>query len=114
MKLFTVKEANDLLPTIIPKLVSIGELYVVIDGLRAEARAAAGASNLGGGMEGGTGYVNTLYQIGKHTTEIHEVGVTALLKEAQDAQGVEVDLLDGGEHLQLGLDQVLQEAVQGG
>lgn len=75
MKLFTVSEANDLLPGVIPKLRSIRDLYVVIDGLRAEARAAAGASNLGGGMEGGTGYVNTLYQIGKHTTEIHEMGI---------------------------------------
>lgn len=75
MKLFTVTEANELLPVVIPKLIMIRDLYAVIDGLRSEARAAAGASNLGGGMEGGTGYVNTLYQIGKHTTEIHEIGI---------------------------------------
>lgn len=75
MKLFTLREANDLLPEVIPKLTAIRALYVVIDGLRPEARAAAGASNLGGGMEGGTDYVNTLYQIGKHTTEIHELGI---------------------------------------
>lgn len=75
MKLFTVREANELLPDVIPKLEAIRDLYVIIDGLRAEARAAAGASSLGGGMEGGTGYVNTLYQIGKHTTEIHELGI---------------------------------------
>ena len=75
MKIFTVREANDLLPDVIPKLVAIRDLYAVIDSLRPEARAAAGASNLGGGMEGGTGYVNTLYQIGKHTTEIHEMGI---------------------------------------
>lgn len=75
MKLFTVREANELLPMVIPKLVSIRELYSVVDGLRAEARAAAGASNLGGGMAGGTGYVNTLYQIGKYTTELHALGI---------------------------------------
>ncbi|MEQ1605647.1 MAG: DUF2203 domain-containing protein [Pyrinomonadaceae bacterium] len=75
MKLFTVREANELLPDIIPKLTAIRDLYVVIDSLRAEARAAAGASNLGGGMEGGTAYVNTLYHIGKYTTEIHELGI---------------------------------------
>ena len=26
-------------------------------------------------MEGGTEYVNTLYEIGKYTTEIHDLGV---------------------------------------
>ncbi len=36
-------------------------------------RAAAGASNFGGGMRGGTAYINTLYKIGKLTTEILEL-----------------------------------------
>jgi len=75
MKLFTLAEANSLLPEIAPKLKSIQRLYVHVESLRAEARAAAGASDFGGGMEGGTGYVNTLYQIGKLTTEIHELGI---------------------------------------
>jgi hypothetical protein len=75
MKLFTVSEANELLPEVTPKLTAVRDLYTVIDSMRAEARAAAGASNLGGGMEGGTGYVNTLYQIGKYTTEIYELGI---------------------------------------
>ena len=75
MKIFTVEQANDLLPEIIPKLESIKRLYASLDLMRAAARAAAGASNFGGGMEGGTGYVNTLYRIGKLTTEIHEAGV---------------------------------------
>ena len=75
MRLFTVAEANDLLPEIIPKLEAIKRLYHVIEGLRDSARAAAGASTFGGGMEGGTGYVNTLYQVGKLTTELHELGV---------------------------------------
>ena len=75
MKLFTLSEANDLLPEIAPKLESIRDLYVVIDALREDASAAAGASNFGGGMEGGTGYVNTLYKVGKLTTELNEMGV---------------------------------------
>ncbi len=75
MKLFTLNEANILLPEIAPKLVAIKDLYVVIEGLRPQARAAAGASNFGGGMEGGAGYINTLYKVGKLTTEIHELGV---------------------------------------
>ena len=75
MKLFTIAEANTLLPVIAPKLESIRDLYVKIESLREEARAAAGASDFGGGMEGGTGYVNTLYKVGKLTTELHELGV---------------------------------------
>ncbi|MFT3746370.1 MAG: DUF2203 domain-containing protein [Pyrinomonadaceae bacterium] len=75
MKLFSVKEANETLSEVIPRLIAIRDLYVIVDSLRSEARAAAGASALGGGMEGGTAYVNTLYQIGKHTTEIHDLGI---------------------------------------
>jgi hypothetical protein len=75
MKLFTVEEANSLLPEIAPKLEAIRIFYAVIEELRSEAKAAAGASSFGGGMAGGTSYVNTLYQIGKLTTELHEIGV---------------------------------------
>ncbi len=75
MKLFTVAEANELLPTIIPKLEFVQRLYVRIEEMREASRAAAAASDFGGGMAGGTGYVNTLYQIGKLTTELHELGI---------------------------------------
>jgi len=75
MKLFTVEEANELLPSLIPMLLEIRELYARIDILRDSARAAASASQFGGGMEGGSGYVNTLYHIGKLTTELHKTGV---------------------------------------
>lgn len=75
MKFFTVTEANKLLPSIVPKLEAIKALYSKVDTLREGSRAAAGASNFGGGMEGGATYVNTLYKIGKLTTELHELGV---------------------------------------
>lgn len=75
MKLFTVDEANELLPSVIPKLEKIQRLYVTVAELRDDARAAAGASDFGGGMEGGTAYVNTLYKIGKLTTDLHELGI---------------------------------------
>ena len=75
MKLFTLDEANSMLPGLIPKLEKIKRLYQTLDVMRSAARAAAGASDFGGGMKGGTGYVNTLYKIGKITTEIHEAGV---------------------------------------
>jgi len=75
MRLFTVDEANALLPTVIPTLEKIQRLYATVDALRDDARAAAGASDFGGGMAGGTAYVNTLYQIGKLTTDLHELGI---------------------------------------
>lgn len=75
MKLFTVAEANALLADIAPKLLLIQRLYTRVEALRQEARAAAAASDFGGGMLGGTGYVNTLYAIGKLTTELQETGV---------------------------------------
>lgn len=75
MKLFTLDEANDLLAEVIPKLKKIKSLYEIVDTLRAEARAAAAASGHGGGMVGGTTYVDTLYKIGKLTTEIFDMGI---------------------------------------
>lgn len=75
MKLFTLAEANLLLPTVAPKLKSIQSLYVRIEGFRDASRSAAAASEFGGGMEGGTSYVNALYKIGKLTTELVELGI---------------------------------------
>ncbi len=75
MKLFTVSEAEQLLPSIIPRLEEIKELYSVIDTLRSEARSAAESASFGGGMTGGTHYINTLYKIGKLTTEVHDLGI---------------------------------------
>ena len=75
MKLFTLAEANFLIPTLEPMLESIRDLYAQVDAMRDGARAAAGASEFGGGMAGGTHYVDALYRIGKLTTEIGEMGV---------------------------------------
>lgn len=75
MKLFTIQEANDLLPAINPKLIEIRALYAKLAIMRDSARAAAAASQFGGGMAGGTGYVNTLYNVGKLTTELHQLGI---------------------------------------
>jgi hypothetical protein len=75
MKLFTVKEANELLPALIPRLERIQGLYGKLSTLREGARVAAAASEFGGGMEGGTFYVKTLYEIGKLTTGLHDDGI---------------------------------------
>lgn len=75
MKLFTVAEANDLLPVVRPKLERIKARYASIGVFRNAAKAAATAAESGGGMDGGTVYVQCLYEIGKLTTEFHELGI---------------------------------------
>jgi hypothetical protein len=75
MKVFTLNEANGLIPTIGPKLRLIQAYYENLSSLRESAKAAAEASEFGGGMEGGAGYVKTLYEIGKVTTELHDLGI---------------------------------------
>lgn len=75
MKLFTVEEANRMLPEISIKLGSMRRLYATVALYRDTAKAAAAASEFGGGMEGGSEYVRALYEIGKLTTEINEAGV---------------------------------------
>ena len=75
MKLFTIEEANDLIPILRPKLNRIKNLYEVIGSLRESAAAAAAASAAGGGMRGGQRYVKTLYEVGKLMTELADTGV---------------------------------------
>jgi hypothetical protein len=77
MKLFTVQEANDLLSVIRPKLEEIKVLYSKTALMRdsVKSAAAAGTEAGGGGLEGGTHYVKSLYKIGKLTTELYERGV---------------------------------------
>jgi hypothetical protein len=77
MKLFTISEANELLPVIRPKLERIKAQYDKLAIYRESAKAAAvaAADSGGGGMEGGSTYVKSLYEIGKITTELHETGI---------------------------------------
>ena len=74
MKIFTVEEANALIPLVRPKLEKMKTQYAKIDSLRETAKLAASEFG-GGGMESGTIYVKALYEIGKMTTEFHELGV---------------------------------------
>lgn len=77
MKLFTLEEANDLLPIVRPKLEEIRRRYVnnasFRDSVKLAATAAADCG--GGGLRGGTIYIKSLYKIGKITTELHELGI---------------------------------------
>jgi len=75
MKLFTIEEANELLPGVRSMLEKIQRMYSTLGGFRESARAAASASEFGGGMQGGAAYVKALYEIGKITTELLESGI---------------------------------------
>lgn len=75
MKIFTVQEANELLPIIVPKLRALKNRYAVINSMRDSAKAAAVASEFGGGMKGGSNYVQNLYEIGRITTELNDLGI---------------------------------------
>lgn len=76
MKLFTITEANQLLTEVAPKLREIREYYTSVAGYRESSHAAAASAELGGGgMEGGSKYVKVLYELGKLTTELHELGI---------------------------------------
>jgi hypothetical protein len=75
MRLFTIDEANSMLPELRIKLSRMQKLYADVGEKREEARAAAMSAQFGGGMEGGADYVRDLYEIGKITTEIHDAGV---------------------------------------
>ena len=75
MKTFTLEEANSLLPTVRKKLERIQKLYATLGEYRESAKLAAIASEFGGGMEEGPAYVRALYEVGKLTTDLHELGV---------------------------------------
>jgi hypothetical protein len=75
MKIFTLEEANELIPSVRLKLERIQKLYARLAGFRSGSQAASIASEFGGGMEGGSDYVRALYEIGKITTDLHTLGV---------------------------------------
>ena len=76
MKIFTVDEANEMLPLVRPKLERLKHLYTCIAALRGQAKSAAAATESGGGgMLGGTIYVNALDEMGKAMSELGDKGI---------------------------------------
>jgi len=75
MKLFTHAEANDAIPMIRTKLERLKRLYSRVGDLRDDARAAAAASEAGGGMTEGPRYVTMLCEIGAIVNELTELGI---------------------------------------
>ncbi|HEY0050250.1 MAG TPA: DUF2203 domain-containing protein [Pyrinomonadaceae bacterium] len=76
MKLFEPTEASDLIPVVRPILQKIQARHADIARFRESANAAAEAAQFGGGgMRGGSRYVKLLYELGKLTLEIDNLGV---------------------------------------
>jgi hypothetical protein len=76
MKLFTVEEANALLPTVRGIVGRIQRAYARVSAAQEPARlAAAGAALGGGGMEGGAAYVLSLSELAETAGELEELGV---------------------------------------
>ena len=75
MKVFSLDEANELIPLIRPKLERLRDFNSKLSEFREEARSAAAASERGGGTPAGPAYVKMLYRIGKLVAELAELGV---------------------------------------
>jgi hypothetical protein len=76
LKLFTVDEANRLLPAVEPILMQIRSCHLKVQSFRENAAAAAESAELGGGgMEGGSNYVQALIDLSKQAIKIDEMGV---------------------------------------
>jgi hypothetical protein len=76
MKLFSIEEANALLPTVRAILVSIQRTHKRLLSYREAAKhAAEGAEMGGGGMQGGGRYVALLSDISSLTSKLEVLGV---------------------------------------
>jgi len=82
MKIFTLHEANELLPEIRPRVELLSRRYRSAGQMRADAqRAAAAAPAGGGGMPGGAHYLKSLTEISEISKELTELGVQ--IKDAE-------------------------------
>lgn len=76
MKLFTVEEANSLLPTARRVVEKIRGAHAQVAASREAARAAASGAELGGGgMPGGAQYVKALTALSGRVRQLEELGV---------------------------------------
>lgn len=76
MKIFTVEEANALLPTVRGIVRRVQRTYARVSSAQEQARlAAAGAALGGGGMAGGGDYVTSLSDLAEASGELEELGV---------------------------------------
>jgi hypothetical protein len=76
MKLFTVDEANSLLPTVKPIVKSIQKSHRRLVTFQGAARQAAqGAEQGGGGMSSGPRYAGLLVELSTHAGQLEGLGI---------------------------------------
>lgn len=76
MKLFSIEEANQMLPTVRPLVESIRRAHARVSAFQTDARRAAeGAEAGGGGMAGGAAYIAALFKLAERTQQLEELGV---------------------------------------
>jgi len=76
MKLFTLSEANAMLPTVRRIAATISRAHREVVSLQDAAREAAEKATLGGGfMADGPQYVTDLMSLAEHTSELEALGV---------------------------------------
>jgi hypothetical protein len=76
MKLFTVQEVNELIPAVRLKLERLSRAYAVVASMREIVKAAAAESSLGGGgVKGGSRYVDALNKVNDMTREMTAQGI---------------------------------------
>jgi|SRR5215510_6819285 len=76
MKLFTVEEANSLLPRVRPIVKSIQQSHRRLIVFQTPAKqAAAGAENGGGGLADGPRYAELLVDLSAHASRLEKLGI---------------------------------------
>jgi len=76
MKLFTVEEANSLLPSVRPIVKSIQKSHRRLVGFQTAAKqAAAGAESGGGGFEAGPRYARILVELSTSAGQLESLGI---------------------------------------
>lgn len=76
MKLFTIQEANALLPTVKSILAKIQRAHRAVTRFRAEVtKAAEAADKGGGGIEDGVAYAGVLTELTARMSELESLGV---------------------------------------
>ena len=76
MKLFTIEEANSLLPSVRTIVTSIQKSHRRVASFNAKARhAAEGAESGGGGMPEGETYARLLVDLSTHTEKLESLGI---------------------------------------
>lgn len=76
MKIFTLEEANKLIPVLRPKLETIKSHYIKIQSYNKEAKTAANSAQFGGGgIQDGQLYAKLLFEFEQLIDELHKQGV---------------------------------------